>query len=117
MTRDTLTETINKTKTMKPALTETSQPGDISPTTPTTTPAKRGRKPKAKSARAPRVIDPAIAQIRAEAKQRVAAHKLAMKSGAVLARIESACAKLTPDDKAKLAQRLTNSLTEIASAS
>ena len=83
-------------------------------TEPTPTPPAKARKTrKAKPERSRKPIDPAIAQIRAEAKERVRAYRLAQKSGAVLARIESDCEKLTLDDKAKLAV----SLQEFVSAS
>ena len=58
-----------------------------SPTPTTPTPAKRARKPKVKSARAPRVVDPAEAEIKAQAKQAIAAHRLSLKSDAMLAKI------------------------------
>ena len=53
----------------------------------TTTPAKRTRKPKVKTARAPRVVDPAEAEIKAKAKQAIAAHRISLKSDSMLAKI------------------------------
>ena len=58
-----------------------------SPTPTTPTPAKVRKTRKVKSARAPRVVDPAEAEIKAQAKQAIAAHRLSLKSDAMLAKI------------------------------
>ena len=100
---------------MKPALTETSQPGDISPATPPTTTLAKARKTrKVKSARAPRVADPAIAQIRLEAKQRVAAHRLELKSAAKLVKIEVALDSMSSESHVKLHEILEAKLRQRA---
>ena len=99
---------------MKTALTETSQPGDISPAAPTTTPAKVRKTRKVKPARAPRVVDPAIAQIRAEAAQRVKDHRLALKSAAKLAKIEAQLENMSAESHVKLHEILEAKLRQRA---
>jgi hypothetical protein len=62
---------------------------------------KKSKKKKT-TTRAARTIDPAVAAIRAEAKEKVAQHKLDLGSAKVLARIKILMEKLSDADKQAL---------------
>jgi len=64
----------------------------------TPTVEKKTKKKKA-ATRAARTVDPAVAAIRAEAKAKVAQHKLDLGSAKVLARIKDLMKKLSDTDK------------------
>ena len=76
-------------------------------------PFPKVRKPKSKKGPSkPRVIDPGIASIHAEAKAKVAEYRKLTASGRILKTIlEKRLAQLTPGDKQKLFDELAGSCT------
>ena len=84
------------------------------PETPATpTPAKRTRKLKVKSARSPRVVDPAVAEIKAEAKRRISAHRLSLKSDAILDKWSVQIQNMTRETLVRLLQIVDSKLFEM----
>ena len=83
-------------------------------TPPVTQPAKpiNRKTPKARKLSKPRVIDPGIAAIHAEAKQKVAEYRKTSASGRLLKTIlEKRLAQLTVDDRQKLFDTLSGEFT------